>query len=172
MNISILTDYLKVAAHIVTILGLPLAIFLYYQEKKKERRDREYGTYNALDDKYIQFLELCIEHADLDVFDVPLEDRNKSSPKQRRQEQILFTILISILERAFLMYKDQSSEIKKRQWTGWVDYMRDYCSRENFRREWKKLGEQFDTEFVGLMNRLIAEAKAGSSGQQEDAADD
>ena len=55
---STLTDYFQVAAHIVTILGLPLAIFLYYQEKKKGRRDREYGTYNALDDKYIQFLDL------------------------------------------------------------------------------------------------------------------
>lgn len=65
-----------------------------YREKIRERRDREYGTYNALDDKYVQFLEMCLEHPDLDVFDVPRQDRRQPTEAERRQEQMLLTILI------------------------------------------------------------------------------
>ena len=155
MTVAVLTSYLDLGAKVVTILGFPLAIYLFYDDKKKERRDREYGTYNALDDKYVQFLQLCLNYPDLDIFDVPSEEGRDPTPAQRRQEQILFTILISILERAFLMYKDQSTTLKKRQWTGWVDYMKDYCSRENFRREWPTLGPQFDSSFVEFVNGFI-----------------
>jgi hypothetical protein len=51
MNILSVKEFLELSTHVITILGLPVAIFIYYQEKKKDRRDREYGTYNALDDK-------------------------------------------------------------------------------------------------------------------------
>jgi len=149
-------SYLQMISYIINILGFPLAIYVFLKEKKKERHDREYGTYNALDDKYVHYLELCLKHSDLDIFDVPLHDGVEQSPIQKRQEEILFTILISILERAFLMYKDQSTRLKKRQWTGWVAYMHDYGSRENFRRAWIKLGGQFDSDFVDFMNSHIA----------------
>ena len=69
-------DFLRlitIIAHIAAILGIPLALFLFYDEKRKERRDREYGTYNALDDKYIAFLQLCIEHPELNLYSTPLE---------------------------------------------------------------------------------------------------
>ncbi|MGB5157786.1 hypothetical protein [Desulfobacterium sp. N47] len=56
MNIASINEYLQIITSVVTILGLPLAVLLFYLEKRKERRDREYGTYNALDDKYIYFL--------------------------------------------------------------------------------------------------------------------
>jgi hypothetical protein len=156
MNIHLVNDYLQLAAHAVTILGLPLAIYLFYQEKHKERLDREYGTYNALDDKYIHFLELCLEKPDLDVFGLTLEPSQGDDPGfKRRQEQLLFTILISMLERAFLMYRDQDTKVKECQYKGWVEYMEDYCKKDNFRRQWAELGLQFDSDFVGFMNKLI-----------------
>lgn len=149
-----LSDYIQIISGIVTILGLPLALFLFYNEKKKERKDREYGTYNALDDKYIHFLELCLEKPELDVIEYPGNSDN--NPKDR-QEQILFLILISNLERAFLMYHDQSTKIKESQWSGWVAYMKDYARKENFRRKWPELGPQFDKRFVEFMNTLMAD---------------
>lgn len=158
MSVALLNDYFQIVANLVTILGLPLAIFIFYQEKQRERRDREYGTYNALDDKYIAFLEQCLEKPDLNVFDFDLprdSSADDESWRKSRQEQILFTILISILERAFLMYQDQDTEVKERQYKGWVGYMEDYCKRENFRRLWPQLGPQFDTGFVEFMNGLV-----------------
>lgn len=159
MNVASLNDYLQVAAHVVTILGLPLGLSLFYHEKLRERRDREYGTYNALDDKYIHFLELCLERPHLDVFDLPQGAGSDDEASSReRQEQVLFMILISILERAYLMYQDQSSEVRRRQWVGWVAYMEGYCRRANFRRFWPRLGPEFDTDFVAFMQALIDDA--------------
>jgi len=146
---------LQIAAYVINILGFPLALYIFFKEKKKERYDREYGTYNALDDKYIHYLELCFKHPDLDIFDIPLDNKTERSPAQERQERIMFTILISILERAFLMYKDQSTKLKRRQWTGWIEYMKDWSKRANFRKEWQNLGTQFDSDFVNYMNKLI-----------------
>jgi hypothetical protein len=152
MEIKILIEYLQAISYIVTIFGLPLAVFLFYHERKKERKDREYGTYNALDDKYIHFLELCLERPELDVFDLPME---KNYDKKKRQIQILYLILISVFERAYLMYRDQNNKIKQMQWVGWVEYIQNYCARESFRAEWPNLGPQFDKKFVAFIDSLI-----------------
>lgn len=154
MDPAILNPYLQVIAHIVTILGLPWAIIILYKEKKKERLDREHGTYDALDDKYIHFLELCLERPEVDLFDVPININNPED-KNTRDGKILFLILISILERAYIMYSDQSSSIKRKQWSGWVEYIDDYCKRKNFRELWEELSDQFEAEFVSFINLRV-----------------
>jgi len=157
-------ELFEILSYLAVIIGIPFSIYIFYIEKKRERLDREYGTYNALDERYLQFLELCLENYDLDVFDVPIENKRRNTQEQERKELILFSILISIFERAFLMYRDQSTEIKKTQWEGWNHYMQDYCSRENFRRAWKILGEgeQFEINFVNYMRSIIREIEIAS----------
>lgn len=53
-------DILLLLSTIVSILGIPIAILVFVNEKRKERRDREYGTYHALDEKYLEYLGLCM----------------------------------------------------------------------------------------------------------------
>lgn len=46
-------DSLQIAellSYIITILGLPFAILLYYKEQCRQRLEREFGTYDALDE--------------------------------------------------------------------------------------------------------------------------
>jgi hypothetical protein len=150
-------DLLDILSSLATILGIPIAILLFYNEKRRERKDREYGTYNALDDKYIDYLRLCLDNPDLDVFDIPLAHKGELTVEQERREMALLGILISILERAFLMYRDQSTKLKKSQWIGWDAYVREWSARANFRRAWKLIeGEQFDADFVAYLNMLIS----------------
>ncbi len=78
-----MTIYLQVASGLVAILGLPLAVYLFYNEKRREQ--------------------------------------------------------------------------------GWVTYMREYCCRGNFRREWKELGSQFDTDFVDFVDKLMKESVNSAS---------
>jgi len=159
MNFDALQQILQMISSITSILGIPVGIYLYYSTKRKEQRDREYGTYNALDEKYLQYLQLCLEYWDLDVFDIPLpEQKKRPTLEQTRKEQILFLILVSILERAYLMYKDQSTEIKKDQFSGWEEYMRAWSSRASFRRSWNQPGfdpQTFDEGFYKYMNSLM-----------------
>jgi hypothetical protein len=106
-------DYLDAASKIIVILGLPLAYFQYKRTKRKEKRDREYGTYNALDEKYLEFQKLCLEHPYLNIFDIPDKAPEELNEKHEKEELILFTMLFSIFERAYLLYSDQDSTLKK-----------------------------------------------------------
>ncbi|HEV7781222.1 MAG TPA: hypothetical protein VGO58_08140 [Chitinophagaceae bacterium] len=78
-------ETLELVNELVVTFGIPVAIYQYVITKRKERRDREYLTYNALDEKYIEFQKLCLEYPKLDIFDVPdkaappLDDQQKNS---------------------------------------------------------------------------------------------
>ena len=144
-------DILEALSKIVVILGLPLAYVQYLRTKRKEKRDREYGTYNALDEKYLEFQKLCLDHPYLDIFDIEDESPKKLDAKQKKEELILFTMLFSIFERAYLLYSDQNSNIKKKQWSGWDSYIKSYCARDAFLEAWKKSGSTFDTDFERYM---------------------
>lgn len=150
LNISTLV------ANIATFLGIPLAIVLFYNEKRRERRDREYGTYNALDDKYDAFLQLCIEHPELNLYSTPLGSIVTLTPNQRIQQLALFEVLVSLLERGFLMYKDQSTNIKQTQWVGWDSYIKNWCASEVFQELWYAVAaEEYDTDFVTYVSNYL-----------------
>jgi len=144
-------DILDALSKIVVILGLPLAYIQYLRTKRKEKRDREYGTYNALDEKYLEFQKLCLEHPYLNIFDIQDETPKKLTVEQKKEELILYTMLFSIFERAYLLYSDQNSNIKKKQWSGWDSYIKSYCIREPFLEAWKISGNTFDIDFEKYM---------------------
>jgi hypothetical protein len=64
-------------------------------------------------------------------------------------------MLFSIFERAYLLYSDQASALKKKQWIGWDSYIKSYCERENFLKAWKISGSTFDTDFEKYMRENI-----------------
>jgi hypothetical protein len=156
MEITFMNDFVQIVAHLVTIGGVPLAIWLYLQEKRRERHERAYGAWHALDSQYLRFLELCLARPDLDVLDLPVGDGGEPTNDQIRQEQILFRMLITLLERAFVMYHEQTTDVEERQWGQWLGYMKDFATRENFRLAWPQLSQRFDSDFVGFMDELMA----------------
>jgi hypothetical protein len=156
INLEELKSLLEIVSQCIVVIGFPFALFQYYFATREEQKDREYATYNALDDKYIAYQELCLAHPDLDVWDVPdVSPPNPQTPKLLKQERQLFSILFSIFERAFLVYADMSTEVKKTQWSGWDGYIKSYCKRQNFRDAWKVSGSTFDTKFEKYMQDAI-----------------
>src|SRR5712692_9201601 len=99
-------QYLDYSVKLTQLIGIPVGIILYVLNKRRERIEREYGTYNALDERYIDYLKLCMGHPDLDVADTPRENTGAMNADQQHRELVMFSILLSIMERAFLMYKD------------------------------------------------------------------
>lgn len=146
---------LDALAHLVVLIGVPTGLLQFYLKTRKERHDREYGTYNALDEKYLEFQRLCLDKPRLDVFDIPDPKPVDLTPEEKKQELVAFTLLFSIFERSFLMYKDQSKKVRDKQWTGWQDYLVSYCRRENFRQAWRISGNTFDQEFHDHMTKTL-----------------
>lgn len=152
------SSILEALSRVVVFVGIPTGLFQFFLKARHEQRDRAYGTYNALDEKYVQFQRLCLDYPRLDVFDVPDAEPAELTLEEKKQELVAFTLLFSIFERSFLMYKDQSRKVRDKQWTGWQGYLVSYCSRENFRQAWQLSGHTFDSEFQDHMAATLRDS--------------
>lgn len=143
-----LIQYLEIATNIITILGVPVAFYIYLKEQALQREEREYGTYDALDDKYIDLQKLCLQYPYLDIFDTPFDKPNKLTAEQQKQEEAILLIRISIFERAFLMYQREVSKARTNQWEGWEIEIKEWLQRSNFKAIWDVHKDYFDKCFV------------------------
>jgi hypothetical protein len=159
MNFAESKDLLEALSYVATIIGIPVAIFVFLYEKRKDRLAQEVDSYLRANEKYVQYLSLCLEHPGLECFDLlPLEPQVKATGLDIKK-LTLFTILISVLETGYLLYRRHKGTIRQSQWPGWRAYMEMWASRSDFRRAWPTLGPQFDSDFYALMNQLIRETK-------------
>jgi hypothetical protein len=151
-------DAWEVASYIVTALGLPVAILFFAWEQHKERDNEEEEQYQMLSDAYNDFLKVVLAHPDLQLrSNEPLPDPN---PEQRERMLVIFDMLISLFERAYLVaYKEDMADTERRRWNSWDDYMREWCRREDFHNALPLLLRGEDPEFQEYIRRIAAEER-------------
>lgn len=157
-DLKTIGDVLDIVTSVITIIGVPVGIIGYFRNKQKERKEHEYLVYDALDDKYTGFLNLCLQHPELKVYEGEAPGDVKLNGEQKTKRLIMYEILISILERAYMMFKDQDTEVRKTQWEGWEKYISDWMRNTSFRESWTKLSGQYETNFTSYMNTVYAES--------------
>ncbi|HLT64114.1 MAG TPA: hypothetical protein VKZ92_06280 [Pseudohongiella sp.] len=142
-------------SYAVTVIGLPLAIFVFLFDQQKERENEEDEVYQLLSDNYQDFLKVALEHPDLRLFS---QDATPSLNEEQQERQlIIFTMLMSLFERAYLlMYEDDMSPKQMRRWNSWEDYMMQWCSNEDFRSYLPRLLQGEDPSFVKYFEKLVA----------------
>lgn len=122
----------ELLSYVVTVVGLPLAIFTFWQEQRKERENEDEETYTLLSDAYTDFLKLVMENPDLQLRSRVAAPRLTDEQLERRQ--VVFEILVSLFERAYLLVFDvEMTESQRRRWHSWDDYIREWCRRADFR---------------------------------------
>jgi hypothetical protein len=147
----------ELLSYIVTVIGLPLAIAVYILDQRKERENEDDEVYQMLSDNYQEFLKVALENADLRLFSA--ESAGEPTAEQRERKLIVFNMLISLFERAYLVLYEQSmSDKASRRWRSWEDYMREWCERPDFRNALPRLLEGEDPEFVEYIRSLAFEA--------------
>ena len=57
----------ELLSYVVTVVGLPLAIFTFWKEQRKERENEDEETYQLLSVAYTDFLKLVMENPDLQL---------------------------------------------------------------------------------------------------------
>jgi len=152
----------ELLSYVVTTVGLPLAILVFIYEQKKERDNEEEEVYQLLSDNYQDFLKIALGHPDLHLF-TP-EETQEASDEQRERMLIIFNILISLFERAYLLlYEPKMNTAQQRRWLSWEDYMRQWCRRGDFRALLPVLLEGEDAEFSAHIRAMAArESPTGS----------
>ena len=124
-------------------------------EKAREREASEDELHQNLSDNYQEFLRTALENPDLKLFSN--EETPELNDEQRERMLIIFSMLISLFERAYiLMHERRMSKTQARQWASWEDYMREWCQREDFRRSLPRLLPGEDAEFVAYLQGLAA----------------
>ena len=151
-------DFWEIASYVVTALGLPVAILFFAWEQRKERDNEEEEQYQLLSDAYNDFLKVVLDHPDLQLrSNEPLEN---PTAEQRERMLVIFDMLISLFERAYLVaYKPVMAETEKRRWNSWDDYMREWCRREDFHNALPLLLRGEDPEFQEYIRRIAAEER-------------
>lgn len=144
----------EVASYVVTVIGLPFAIIVYMLDQRKERQSEEEEIYQKLSDEYADFSRLLLQNADLKL--MSKEDKGQEfTPEQLERKKIMFDILISLFERAFiLVYEEHMSAQTKRLWSTWDDYIRSWCKRDDFRRALPELLEGEDPDFGKYIRKV------------------
>jgi hypothetical protein len=153
---------LEMLSYAVTILGFPFAIIIFAYEQRKRRQIERNELHRMLSQEYDNFLRLALEHADLSFF---LKSRLNSelSEEQIERKEILFRILISLFEKAYIiLYREDLSGDTLRLWLAWEDDMREWCRREDFRNALPHLLEGEDDRFSTHIRRFAEEAAAVS----------
>lgn len=140
-------QWLEALSYLVTIVGLPFAIWVFIKEQHKERANDDEELYLQLSDEYSKFLRLVLENADLGLI-TQSSPAEPFTPEQIERRDVIFEILISIFERAYiLVYEDKMDRQTSRLWQTWEDYMRYWCRRADFREQLPVLLEGEDPDF-------------------------
>ena len=145
----------QIIYYIAMSIAGPLAILAYLKVKETERLEKEYKTYDELDNRFFEYQKLALEYYDLDILDVPNNDPSLAFDKKRKQEMVAYSILFSLFERAYLMFSKQADKFRKSQWSGWKHFLNDFIRRENVRTAWELSKETYDTDFQSFMDRKI-----------------
>ena len=154
-------DALELASFAVTVIGLPFAVWVFYVQQRKERENEEEEAYQHLADAYNEFLKVVLANSDLQLrINTALPN---PSAEQKERMLVIFDMLISLFERAFLVaWRPRMSATEERRWNSWDDYMREWCRREDFANALPFLLRGEDSEFQTYINRVAAEEGRGA----------
>jgi len=153
------TEWLKNVAQVIYYLSLsitgPLALAGYLHAKHKEQLDREYRIYDELDNKFLEYQKLALQH-DLDLIEAPDFSVALASDRHRlKQELVTASCGFALFQRAFLTFHNQSNDFKKRQWCGWDRLLNSFLARPGVRHAWQICKPHFDLVFQAFVDARL-----------------
>jgi hypothetical protein len=148
----------ELASYVVTVVGLPVAIGIFLYEQRRERENEEEEGYQHLSDAYNAFLKIVLDNADLQLR--THEPLANPTAEQRERMLVIFDMLISLFERAYLVaWRDDMDASERRRWNSWDDYMREWCRRDDFFNALPQLLRGEDPGFQAYMKRVAQEER-------------
>ncbi|HEY0984668.1 MAG TPA: hypothetical protein VGE80_21195, partial [Schlesneria sp.] len=150
------TETFELLSYVVTVIGLPMAICIFIYEQRKERDNEEEEAYQLLADAYNDFLRLVIANPDLKLRSQTA--CGELTEEQQERQQVIFEMLISLFERAYLTaYEERMNLKQQRRWHSWDDFMREWCRRDDFRACLPRLLHGEDPDFADYIRKLAEE---------------
>jgi hypothetical protein len=154
-----MTELFEIASYVVTVVGLPFAIWVFFAQQREERENEDEQAYLHLADAYNDFLKVVLAHSDLQLRTTSALPH--PTPEQHERMMTVFDMLISLFERAYLIaHKDNMTPAEQRRWNSWDDYMREWCRRDDFHNALPLLLRGEDPAFQSYIQRVAREERA------------
>ena len=159
MEFSSFSEYVSVGAELVTILTIPTAVYAYLHRKKIEEKTARLNleelqkeaddlAHSRLYEDYNEFLKLVMQYPQFDLGDQKLNNRQELDELDNIRFQSLFNIFLSLAERAYLLFRNTSDNMRAKQWEGWRSYILDVLRRPHVLKEYERERPQYDGDFV------------------------
>jgi hypothetical protein len=154
-------EWVEFSFYFVETFALPFAIIVYLYDKRKQRQADEEELYQELGDQYLSFLKLVLDNADLQLLRKHPEPGPELNTEQLERRYVLFGILVSIFEQAYILVYDAKMNKKTRRlWSSWEDYMAEWCRRPDFRAALPELLPGEDPDFRAHIEKIAKECEA------------
>jgi len=153
MDFLLNAGFWETASFVVTVFGLPFAIFLFLYEQRRERDSEDEEAYQLLQNAYNDFLKIVLDNPDLQLRSTA--KRLDLNDEQRERKLIIFEMLIALFERAYIVsYEPDLKGVALRRWNSWNDYMHEWCRREDFCNQLPQLLSGEDPDFAAYIGRI------------------
>jgi hypothetical protein len=161
---------LEFGSYLVTVVGLPLAIFALWRDARAERdnerkeiEQRDEETYLRLSEQYTEFLGSVLEYPELGLHPRLPAPRELDAEQQARK-LLFFEMLVALFERAYILLHEESLDAQgARRWQSWADYMEQWCAREDFRDAMPVMLVGEDPAFSRYILDLCERARAAAA---------
>jgi SNF2 family DNA or RNA helicase len=137
---------MELLSYVATVVGIPFALWTFSMQEKKERQNEQEEIYDKLMDHYAEIQEKLFEYPELDEHDKPLFD-----PEAARRQSILYEMLVSLFERAYILLESETDPAYRRMWNSWLDYIHIWAGRANFREALPHMMRGEDPHFTLFM---------------------
>jgi hypothetical protein len=161
--------YAEFLSFLAIIVAAPIALLelrnhniVTAESDKKDRIQVAEKTYREVDDKYTDFLKVCLEHPRLDCYSVPRTLDKKLTDDEQWQQNILYTALTDVFEVAYVQYKTNQyaldpeiRDIFTEQWGGWDTYIKKFLLRPAYRKVYWDICNEYDVRLVAYMDAIV-----------------
>lgn len=156
IEMDLLLEITQIVSFTIVGASALASTILFFQTKNK---NREKETYDYIDDKFNEYLLLCLEKPYLDVFDIEDKEKVELSVEQKKEEKIVFSYLTSIFERVYIFYVENGKKCDLDQLENWKKTIREFLNRENYRQTWIENSYGWDAGFILFMDKLYCEVE-------------
>ncbi len=142
-------EFMEFLSYVATVVGIPLATMTYILQEKKERQNEQEEIYDKLMGHYTVIQEKLFNFPELDI-----HDKDLKNVEDVRRQYILYQMVVSLFERAYILLASETDPAYQRMWNSWEDYIRDWIKHPNFRAALPRLMEGEDKDFVAYIAGL------------------
>jgi hypothetical protein len=124
-------------------------------QARESRRVSQIDRYHALNEHYIEFVKLCLEHPELEIDDLDEFAATHKLDAKGRAQMVTGELLLCIWEHAFDSWK--TGFLSGDQWRAWDGWIHLYIGLKLTRDQWTYMADDYGPEFSVYVKEVAAE---------------